>query len=175
MECLNTGVLFKSRWKLEEGESAENLERMIREYNVADINVVWSKMVVKNDRFQEFSANMGKTMPEIAIFAVTVGNEPSKTSKKLYEEGSYFDYYLFHGLMAELVEAGAEWIEQKVRNEMSLTKTRRISPGYPAWPQIEDQKKLLSLLNGENLGITLTSSYQLVPEHSITGAVVEIH
>ena len=136
LECLNRGVLFKSRWKLDGKEAQENLERMIREYNVADINVVWSKMVVKNDRFQEFSANMGKTMPEIAIFAVTVGNEPSKTSKKLYEEGSYFDYYLFHGLMAELVEAGAEWIEQKVRNEMSLTKTRRISPGYPAWPLI---------------------------------------
>ena len=140
LECLNRGVLFKSRWKLEEAEAAENLERMIREYGVADINVVCNKVVVKNGKFQEFSANMGKDMQEIAVFAVTVGNEPSKTSKKLYDEGSYFDYYLFHGLMAELVEAGAEWIERKIRSEMSLTKTRRISPGYPAWPEYRIRK-----------------------------------
>jgi len=175
MECLNTGVLFRSRWKLDKSEAKENLERIIQEYEVEKVNVVFNKNVISKAEFSEFSAQMGKNMAEIAIFAVTVGNGPSEISKRLYEEGSYFDYYLFHGLMAELVEAGAEWIEQKVRNEMSLTKTRRISPGYPAWPQIEDQKKLLSLLNGENLGITLTSSYQLVPEHSITGAVVEIH
>jgi cobalamin-dependent methionine synthase I len=174
MECLNTGVLFKSRWKLDDKEAQENLERIIEEYEVGKIDVVFEKRTLFQAEFSEFAVQMGKRMPEIAVFAVTVGSEPSKVSKRLYEEGSYFDYYLFHGLMAELVEAGAEWIEQKVRNEMSLAKTRRISPGYPAWPKIEDQEKLLSLLDGEKLGITLTSSFQLIPEHSITGAVVDI-
>jgi len=174
-ECLNIGVLFKSRWKLEENEAKENLERMIKEYEIDKIEVVCNKVVIKNTEFQEFSAKMGKEMEEIAVFAVTVGSEPSKTSKRLYEEGSYFDYYLFHGLMAELAEAGAEWINRKIKKEMKFEKTRRISPGYPAWTEITDQEKLLKILEGKNLGITLTSSFQLIPEHSITGAVVEIH
>ena len=131
--------------------------------------------VMKDSEFQVFSAQMGKDMPEIAVFAVTVGSEPSKTSKRLYEEGSYFDYYLFHGLMAELAQAGAEWINRRIKKEMKLGKTRRISPGYPSWSEISDQEKLLKILDGKNLGITLTSSFQLIPEHSVTGAVVEIH
>jgi len=174
-ECLNVGVLFKSRWKLDENEANENLERMIKEYEVGKIEVVCNKIVITNIEFQEFSAQMGKEMEEIAVFAVTVGSEPPKTSKRLYEEGSYFDYYLFHGLMAELAEAGAEWINRRIKREMKLDKTRRISPGYPAWLEISDQEKLLKILDGKNLGITLTSSFQLIPEYSITGAVVEIH
>jgi len=173
-ECLNLGVLFKSRWKLDEKEATENLERMIKEYEIEKIVVVCNKKTLNKAEFSRFSAQMGKDMEDVAVFAVTVGDEPSKTSKRLYDEGSYFDYYLFHGLMAEIAEAGAEWINRKIKNEMKLEKTRRISPGYPAWKEISDQKELLETLDGEKLGITLTSSFQLVPEHSITGAVVEI-
>lgn len=175
MECLNKGILFKSRWKLDEKEAQQNLERIIEQYEVGKIDVVFNRKPLSQTEFGEFSAKTGKDMQKIELFAVTVGSRPGVISKKLYKEGSYFDYYLFHGLMAELVEAGAEWIERIIRSEMSFEKTRRISPGYPAWPEIEDQRKLLSLLDGEKLGITLTSSYQLVPEHSITGAVVPIH
>ncbi len=50
----------------------------------------------------------------------------------------------------------------------------RYSFGYPACPNLADQKQLLALLNAEEIGITLSEEDQLDPEQS-TSAIVLHH
>ena len=48
----------------------------------------------------------------------------------------------------------------------------RYSFGYPACPNVEDQDKLLKLLDAERIGISLSDEYQLHPEQSTSAIVV---
>ena len=50
----------------------------------------------------------------------------------------------------------------------------RYSFGYPACPNLEDQVKLLGLLEAQRIGVSLSDEFQLVPEQS-TSAVVCHH
>jgi len=44
--------------------------------------------------------------------------------------------------------------------------------GYPACPNLGDQKQLLALLNAEEIGITLSEEDQLDPEQSTSAIIV---
>ena len=50
----------------------------------------------------------------------------------------------------------------------------RYSFGYPACPNIEDQEKLLPLLEASRIGVSLSEEFQLDPEQS-TSAVICHH
>jgi 5-methyltetrahydrofolate--homocysteine methyltransferase len=50
----------------------------------------------------------------------------------------------------------------------------RYSFGYPACPNLEDQDKLLRLLEASRIGVTLSEEFQLVPEQS-TSAIICHH
>jgi 5-methyltetrahydrofolate--homocysteine methyltransferase len=64
-----------------------------------------------------------------------------------------------------------------VRKEIGIPpqQGKRYSPGYPAWPELVDQKQIWKLLDPERtIGVSLTSADQMVPEQS-TSAVVLHH
>ena len=48
----------------------------------------------------------------------------------------------------------------------------RYSFGYPACPNLADQKQLLALLNADEIGLTLSEEDQLDPEQSTSAIVV---
>ena len=48
----------------------------------------------------------------------------------------------------------------------------RYSFGYPACPNLADQRRLLELLGAERLGLTLSDEDQLHPEQSTSAIVV---
>ena len=50
----------------------------------------------------------------------------------------------------------------------------RYSFGYPACPNLADQKQLLGLLQADRIGVALTEEDQLDPEQS-TSAIVVLH
>jgi 5-methyltetrahydrofolate--homocysteine methyltransferase len=50
----------------------------------------------------------------------------------------------------------------------------RYSFGYPACPNLADQRQLLELLNAQEIGIGLSEEDQLEPEQS-TSAIVVMH
>ena len=50
----------------------------------------------------------------------------------------------------------------------------RYSFGYPACPNLEDQKYILNLLDAKQIGISLSEEWQLHPEQS-TSALVIFH
>jgi 5-methyltetrahydrofolate--homocysteine methyltransferase len=88
-----------------------------------------------------------------------------------------------------MAEALAEYVHKRIRGELGFAaeesrdpeamlaqgyRGSRYSFGYPACPNLADQKQLLSLLRAEEIGITLSEEDQLDPEQS-TSAIVLHH
>jgi 5-methyltetrahydrofolate--homocysteine methyltransferase len=48
----------------------------------------------------------------------------------------------------------------------------RYSWGYPACPDLEDQERLVDLLDAAAIGVALTEEYQLEPEQSTSAIIV---
>ena len=48
----------------------------------------------------------------------------------------------------------------------------RYSFGYPSCPDLADQEKLFELLKPSKIGLSLTKSYQMVPELSVSGFII---
>jgi 5-methyltetrahydrofolate--homocysteine methyltransferase len=47
----------------------------------------------------------------------------------------------------------------------------RVSFGYPACPNLEDQEKLFKLMHPEDIGVELTEGYMMEPEASVSAMV----
>jgi 5-methyltetrahydrofolate--homocysteine methyltransferase len=81
-----------------------------------------------------------------------------------------------HGLGVSLAEGLAEYTNRLVRRGLGLEGSRglRYSWGYPACPDLEDHEKVFQLLPAGDIGVSLTSAHQLIPEQS-TAAIVVHH
>ena len=136
-----------------------------------------------------FASKDSGRMDYAAFQLVTAGSEVSKLERELFAKGDYQDYLYVHGMGVETAEALAEWFHKQLRTEWGIagedaseirllfsTKYRgcRYSFGYPACPNIEDQKQLFELLDPHDIGVELTEEFMLVPEQS-TSAIVCHH
>ena len=113
----------------------------------------------------------------VAFQVVTVGPEATRLADRWQQEGEYSRALYLHGLAVETAEALADRWHAVVRSELGLPKDqgKRYSPGYPAWPELVDQRQIWKLLDPERtIGVSLTSADQMVPEQS-TSAVVLHH
>jgi len=123
----------------------------------------------------------------IALSCVSAGAKFSEIESALYKEGKYHEYYLMHGLGAELAEALAEVIHKQIRIELGILQDEkdslydvkmqkyqgcRYSFGYPACPDLEGNGVLFNLLKPQELGITLSETFQIVPEQSTCALIV---
>jgi 5-methyltetrahydrofolate--homocysteine methyltransferase len=112
-----------------------------------------------------------------ALQVVTVGDRASKLASALSDKGEYARSLFIHGLAVEAAEALAELWHRRVRRELGLAdgQGKRYSPGYPAWPDLADQRTVFKLLDPEKaIGVSLTEADQMVPEAS-TSAIVLHH
>jgi 5-methyltetrahydrofolate--homocysteine methyltransferase len=120
---------------------------------------------------------------------VTVGARISEVTADLFAKNAYRDYLELHGLSVQLTEALAEYWHKRVREELGFAaedgdlqgmlahqhyRGSRYSFGYPACPDLEDRAKVVELLHPERIGVTLSESFQLVPEQA-TDAIVVHH
>jgi 5-methyltetrahydrofolate--homocysteine methyltransferase len=123
------------------------------------------------------SLDSGK-MDVVAFQVVTVGQEATERFDELQAAGDYSEAYFAHGLAVQTAEATAEYLHRHVRRELGLAEDqgKRYSWGYPAIPELGDHRKVFDLLPAveRDLGMTLTSAYQIVPEQS-TAAIVVHH
>lgn len=118
---------------------------------------------------------------------VTVGAKATEHTAKLFAEHNYSDYLFFHGLSVESAEALAEYWHKSIRIELGIAgqdaadvrklfsqgyRGSRYSFGYPACPNLEDQRQLFELLRPERIGVHLTEEFMLEPEQSTSAVVV---
>ena len=144
------------------------------------------KYLCISDFFKNINSNGFDVVP---FFIVTVGQRATEYAKELYAKNLYQDYLYFHGLSVETAEGLAEYWHKIIRKELGIDKKdskdisklfqqgyqgSRYSFGYPACPNLEDNKFLFELLKPERIGITLTEEWQMVPEQS-TNAIVVHH
>jgi 5-methyltetrahydrofolate--homocysteine methyltransferase len=115
-------------------------------------------------------------MDVVAFQVVTVGPEATERFDALQAAGDYSEAYYTHGMAVQTAEATAEWLHRRIKQELGIgDRGKRYSWGYPACPDLEDHAKVFQLLPAEReLGMSLTSAFQLVPEQS-TAAIVVHH
>ncbi|HET9732600.1 MAG TPA: methionine synthase [Acidimicrobiales bacterium] len=116
-----------------------------------------------------------------AFHLVTMGRAVSETTAKLFAESRYQEYLLLHGLGVEMAEALAEYWHRRVREEWGFAdedgpslaglfrqkyRGGRYSFGYPACPLLEDNAKVVELLDGARIGVEVSEGYQLHPEQT---------
>ena len=116
-------------------------------------------------------------MDTVAFQIVTVGQEATNRFDRLQTTADYSEAYFTHGLAVQTAEAAADYLHNHVRRELGIAENqgKRYSWGFPAIPDIEDHQHLFELLPAEKeLGMSLTSAFQLVPEQS-TAAIILHH
>jgi 5-methyltetrahydrofolate--homocysteine methyltransferase len=122
----------------------------------------------------------------LAAFVVTVGENIRDEATHLKNSGEYLASHILQILALESAEAYAEYLHEKMRAmwgfadslEMSMMQKfqahyrgKRYSFGYPACPNLEDQKGLFELLKPEELGVELTDGFMMEPEASVSALV----
>jgi 5-methyltetrahydrofolate--homocysteine methyltransferase len=113
----------------------------------------------------------------VGLQVVTVGDEASRKFQTLQAAGEYTEAFYAHGLAVETAEALAEWLHRRSRRELGTPGSRgkRYSWGYGACPDLDDHATVFKLLPAaEELGMELTSAFQLIPEQS-TAAIIVHH
>jgi 5-methyltetrahydrofolate--homocysteine methyltransferase len=117
-------------------------------------------------------------MDVVAFQVVTVGLEATRRFDQLQSAHNYTEAYFTHGLAVQAAEATADYLHEHIRREMGIPENqgKRYSWGYPAIPELEDHKKVFELLPAveTELGMTLSTAYQLIPEQS-TAAIILHH
>src|SRR6266700_1670244 len=125
----------------------------------------------------------------IGLQVVTMGTRASEAAREWFAADRYQDYLCMHGISVEMAEAFAEYVHKRIRGELGFTaeeardhdemlnqgyRGSRYSFGYPACPNLADQRQLLDLLGAAEIGLTLSEEDQLDPEQS-TSAIVLHH
>ncbi|WP_280272065.1 methionine synthase [Nocardia wallacei] len=144
-------------------------------------------------RSRDLAAHMGQ-VDVLPFQLVTMGQPIADFANELFAQDNYRDYLEVHGIGVQLTEALAEYWHRRVREELVLEghsvseedpadvqdyfklgyRGARYSFGYGACPDLEDRAKLVSLLEAERIGVTLSEELQLHPEQS-TDAFVLLH
>ncbi|MCL4509128.1 MAG: dihydropteroate synthase, partial [Chloroflexi bacterium] len=122
-----------------------------------------------------FAAADSGRVDVIAFQVVTAGAGVTTYLDELERQGQYYDQLILHGLSVTVAEALAEYANRHIRRELNLPPGtgKRYSWGYPACPNLEDQRELFKVLPAEQIiGVQLTPANQLEPDQSTAAFVV---
>ena len=110
----------------------------------------------------------------VALQVVTVGAGATQRFEELQAAGDYSEAYFMHGLAVQTAEATAAWLHDRIQKELGRgPRGKRYSWGYGACPDLNDHSVLFDLLPaGQDLGMSLTTAFQLVPEQSTAALIV---
>jgi len=122
----------------------------------------------------------------IAIFVTTAGTGIRELAEEAKARGEYLRSYALQALALETAEGAAEWLHSRLRalwgfpDGEELTRQaifqaryrgKRYSFGYPACPDLEQQKILFELIRPEQIGVELTEGFMMEPEASVSALV----
>jgi len=110
----------------------------------------------------------------ICCFVLTTGPELEKAISAMQRE-SLFHAYLLDSVGSVLTERLTDQLEQHVSGLLGkegCETTARFSPGYCDWELREGQEALFRFLHPESVGVTCTSAGMMIPQKSISAALV---
>ncbi|ARK30284.1 methionine synthase [Halalkalibacter krulwichiae] len=122
----------------------------------------------------------------VGFLSVTAGHGVRELAEQAKRDGDYLYSHLIQAAALEIAEGFAERVHQLMRDKMGFPDSAdmtmedrfsakyqgvRVSFGYPACPNLEDQEKLFKLLKPEKIGVKLTEGFMMEPEASVTAMV----
>ncbi|MBB5172474.1 methionine synthase [Texcoconibacillus texcoconensis] len=125
-------------------------------------------------------------MDSVGFLSVTAGKGVRELAEAAKERGDFLESHMIQAVALELAEAFAERVHQLMRDKWGIPDSAdltmqdrfsaryqgiRVSFGYPACPDLEDQEKLFRLLEPRDIGVGLTDEYMMEPEASVTAMV----
>ncbi|WP_407652050.1 methionine synthase [Aquibacillus koreensis] len=125
-------------------------------------------------------------MDYVAFFSVTAGKGVRELAEKWKNEGDYLRSHAIQAIALELAEGFAERLHQMLRDQWGFPDPQemtmrerfiaryqgiRVSFGYPACPNLDDQAQLFRLIKPEDIGVELTEEFMMDPEASVSALV----
>jgi len=122
-------------------------------------------------------------MDYVGFFTVTAGRGIREKADQFKSEGRFLESHALQALALESAEGFAELIHRQMRDRWGFPdpidftmqdrfaahyQGQRYSFGYPACPDLEDQKKLFGLIQPEEIGVQLTDGFMMEPEASVS-------
>jgi 5-methyltetrahydrofolate--homocysteine methyltransferase len=122
----------------------------------------------------------------VGFFTVTAGRGIREKADQFKHDGRFLESHALQSLALESAEGFAELIHRQMRDRWGFPdplnfsmqdrfaakyQGQRFSFGYPACPDLEDQKKLFKLIKPEEIGIELTEGCMMEPEASVSAMV----
>jgi 5-methyltetrahydrofolate--homocysteine methyltransferase len=122
----------------------------------------------------------------VALFVVSCGQGVRDLYTQWRDQGEYLKSHAIQALAVESAEALAEFLHERIRRMWNIIdppgltlkdKLRahyrgiRVSFGYPACPNLDDQQILWDLLHPEEIGVELTEGFMMEPEASVSALV----
>ncbi|MGB2387316.1 MAG: methionine synthase [Henriciella sp.] len=145
------------------------------------------QQMVKDNQKANFALSdfVGDSNDHIGAFAVTTGPEPEAIAAEFEAAGDDYSAIMVKALADRFAEAMAEYMHEKVRKDYwgyaaneSLSNDERIAetydgirpaPGYPCQPDHTEKQTIFDLLNADQIGLSLTSSFAMNPAASVSG------
>ena len=125
-------------------------------------------------------------MDYVGFLVVTAGHGIRDLSNEWKDNGDYLRSHALQAVALETAEGLAERIHHMMRDvcgypdpqDMTMKQRHgaryqgiRVSFGYPACPNLEDQEPLFELMKPEDIGIELTEGCMMEPEASVSAMV----
>lgn len=125
-------------------------------------------------------------MDYVGFLVVTAGSGVRERAELLKQQGDYLRSHALQATALEIAEAFAERMHHVMRDiwgfpdpvDMTMKQRHgaryqgiRVSFGYPACPDLEDQKILFDLMQPSEIGVELTDGYMMEPEASVSAMV----
>jgi hypothetical protein len=108
---------------------------------------------------------------EAVLMGATAGNAITEVIKEKTNQNNLAAAVVYDATASEIVDAGLDWImdyiNQQVRRERKALLPRRFSAGYADF-NLKNQKTIHQKLQMEKIGVTITPSFILLPEKSVT-------
>ncbi|WP_425495282.1 methionine synthase [Paenibacillus tengchongensis] len=125
-------------------------------------------------------------MDYVGFLVVTAGHGVREMSAELKDKGDYLRSHALQAVALEVAEGLAERVHHMMRDtwgfpdpaDMTMKQRHgaryqgiRVSFGYPACPDLEDQGPLFKLMMPEDIGVHLTDGFMMEPEASVSAMV----
>ncbi|GAA0378965.1 methionine synthase [Paenibacillus motobuensis] len=125
-------------------------------------------------------------MDYVGFLVVTAGQGVRELSENWKDSGDYLRSHALQAVALETAEGLAERVHHIMRDiwgfpdpqDMTMKQRHgaryqgiRVSFGYPACPNLEDQGPLFELMKPEDIGVELTEGFMMEPEASVSAMV----
>jgi 5-methyltetrahydrofolate--homocysteine methyltransferase len=125
-------------------------------------------------------------MDYVGFMVVTAGYGIREQSTEMKDKGDYLRSHALQAVALETAEGFAERLHHMMRDiwgfpdpvDMTMKQRHgaryqgiRVSFGYPACPNLDDQGPLFELMKPEDIGIQLTEDFMMEPEASVSAMV----